>query len=69
MLNRVNIGELNIKYYLADNIIGDYFTKPLQVYKLSKLKGNTLNKKISNNGPVPTIGVIPQECFGNIIYH
>ena len=65
MSDRVKYGEGNIKCCLKDNMIRDYFTKPLQGAKFCKFKGQILNVQVNRDGPVPTCGVGPQECVGN----
>ena len=39
MLDKVNSGEVNIKYCPEYDTIRDYFTNPLQGYKFRKFKG------------------------------
>ena len=68
MSDGVKSGEVNIKYCPTDDMIGDYFTKPLQGAKFSKFKGKILNVQVNCDGPVPTSGVVPQEFVGYLIY-
>ena len=58
---RVNPGEVNIKYWPTDNIIGDYFTKPLQGPKSRNFKGYILNIQINDGRTFTTIWSIPYE--------
>ena len=56
MADRVKYIEVNIEYCLTDDMLGDYFTKPLQVSKFRKLREKILNVHPSNYGLTPTDG-------------
>ena len=62
ILDRVKYGDTNTKYYPTDDMIGDFFTKPLQISKLSKFIDQTLNAKSRYYGSNTTDGDDPQEC-------
>ena len=68
MSDRVKYGEVKIKYCPTNGIIGDYFTKPLKGSKFRKPKGKIVDIQISDNGPVPTSGSIPQEYVEDLVY-
>ena len=60
--DRFKSSEVNIKYYPMDDMIGDYFTKPLQGAKFRKFIEKILNVQSSNDGLNPTEGSDPKEC-------
>ena len=43
MKNRIEKGDLSIKYCLTDNISSDFYTKPLQVSNLKKNRNLIMN--------------------------
>ena len=58
--DRINNGELEVKYCPTEDMIGDFFTKPLQGNKLKKMRSVILN--LDNDGnTVPDHGRI-KEC-------
>ena len=62
LADRVKYGEVKIKLCPADDIIGNYFTKPLQGSKIRKFRGQILNIQSDGNVSTPRDGADPQEC-------
>jgi hypothetical protein len=63
--DRVKNGELSIEYCPTDNMIGDFFTKPLQGAKFRKFRQSVLN--LLSNGSLHT-SKAAQECVENRSY-
>jgi hypothetical protein len=63
--DRVKNGELSIEYCPTDEMIGDFFTKPLQGAKFRKFRQLVLN--LPKDIPLCT-GKAAQECVGNRSY-
>ena len=59
VVDKVNSGEVNIKYCPMYDMIKGYFNKPLQGSKFKKFREKILNIKPSNNYSTTTDGADP----------
>jgi len=60
--DRVKSGEVYIKYCPTDEMIGDFFTKPLQGYKFRKFRDAILNTQPEDKMVRFQTETSPQEC-------
>ena len=65
---RVKSREVNIKYFPTYEMIGGYFTNPLQGAKFRKFRDQVLILKSSNDISTPTDGADPQYCVRDWIH-
>ena len=63
--DRVKKNEINIEYCPTKEMLGDFFTKPLQGALFYKLRAHVLN--LSPDGVLPVSSTLgsPQECVGD----
>ena len=67
--SRVRDKQVRIEYCLTTDMIGDFFTKPLQGAHFRHLRKLILNLPDSGPGPATVQGVsTPQECVGTRTY-
>jgi len=63
--DRVKTNEINIEYCPTKEMIGDFFTKPLQGTLFYKLRALVLNLSPDGVLPVSSTFGSPQECVGD----
>ena len=64
LADREKSGKIKIQYCPTDDIIGGYFTKPLQGAKLRKFWQQILNIKPDGDVLNQKNGINAQECVG-----
>jgi len=71
--DRVAAGEMRIAYCPTEEMVADYFTKPLQGSQFRKLSAYIMNEVVDENGePVNSFGSTldssaePQECVEEV---
>jgi len=61
-------GDLQVEYCPTDDMLGDFFTKPLQGARFKRLRQIILN--LSHDVPLPLTTTKPQECVeSSIVQH
>jgi hypothetical protein len=63
--DRFKKNEINIEYCPTKEMIGDFFTKPLQGALFYKLRARVLNLSPDGVLPVSSTFASPQECVGD----